>query len=277
MPLVPELVESARAQWHFSRHPENLADIVDSARATEITESEKRYAKASAIAIGVAGGPLNELFLTLGVGNTLQATGSIVPAIAAVGPITGPMEIASGLGMAYLAAKFPDSVEIIKNRYVKTGSSVEKSGKSPTEPKQLARTFGVVALTGTGSAGATLEYELHDPVSEGENERNKKVAKIAAAMLVAINVGYVSAILGLTKGAEAMGADSATDVVANSTANPLIVGTLFTAAVIGKQQYNIAKHTLGQRKVARNSRKHNTIQTDSADNLHTNSVNTGAF
>ena len=263
--FVPELVESARVQWGFSRHPENLADVIATARNTEISPSEKRLAKASAGAIALAGGPFNEVLLTLGVGNTLQHTEGILPAIAAVGPITGPMELASGLGMAYLAQTFPDSTEIIKNRYIKVSDSTEISSRKPTEPKQLARTLGVVGLTGTGSAGATLEYELHDPVTEGGEARNKKVAKVAAGMLVGINMAYVSAILGATKGVEAMGAESATDVVARSTGNPILVGGVLAAAVIAKQQFNIARYSWQQRKRRKLERKKSSsVATNSA-------------
>lgn len=255
LPILPELIQSARDQWSFSRHPENLADVVASARETEVTASEKRFAKASAGAIALAGGPFNEVLLTLGVGNTLKHADSIVPAIMAVGPITGPMELASGIGVAYLAQKFPGSIDVVKDRYVKVSDSTERLARKPASPSQLARTLGIVGLTGTGSAGATLEYELHDPLTEGGHARNKKVAKIAAGMLVGINMAYVGVILGATKGAEAMGATSATDTVANSAGNPVLVGGLLTAAVIAKQQYNIARYSLKQRKTAKLEQK----------------------
>jgi len=254
IPVIPEFTQSVRAQWNFSRHPENYHDIVESARATELDASERNLTKASVGAIALAGGPINEVLLTLGVGNALKATDSIAPAIAAVGPITGPMELASGLGLAYLANKFPEATNIVKDRYIKVNDDIERSGKKPTEPKQLARTLGVVSFTGTGSAGATLEYELHDPVDDGGYTRNKKVAKIAAGMLVGINIGYVGAILGATKGVEAAGATSATEVVANSTSNPLIIGGIMASALIAKQQYNIVKHSIKMKKDAKKTR-----------------------
>ena len=257
IPIIPELTQSARAQWRFSRHPENYADIIESARDTEISVSEKRLAKASLAAVALAAGPLNEVLLTLGVGNALKVTDNILPAVAAVGPITGSMELASGLGMAYLAEKFASSTDIVKSRYIKVVDEDVNSNRAPTDPKQLARTLAVVGMTGTGSAGATLEYELHDSIKKGGYERNKRVAKIAAGMLIGINVGYVSAILGLTKGAEAVGATSATDAVANSTSNPLLVGGALATAVIAKQQYDIARYSFKRRKQSKDSAEDN--------------------
>lgn len=250
IPQIPDMIESVRTYWRCSRHPDNLRDIIESAKSEDITPSEKLRARAGAAAIALAGGPLNEALLTIGVGNTLQATHNIVPAVAAVAPITGSMELASGIGVAYIAERFPSAVNIIKERYINKKDNEEEAPSpnnrvvSPSSGKQIARTLGIVGLTGTGSAGATLDYELHDKIEEDGHKRNKRVAKIASGMLVGINMAYVGAILGTTKGVEKVGVSGATETVANITRNPLIVGGAIIAAIIGKKEYDIIKFKL---------------------------------
>lgn len=259
IPIAHEYAQSAAIQWRFSKHPENLRDTVDAIRSENVSTAQKVGAAACLLPIGWALGPGNEMTLGYTIGNALEKTDNIAVAVAAAPATTGPLELAAGFSMAYLVNKFSKATDIIRKRYVASELDQEPEPQKLSRAKRLARTFGIVSLTGTGASGATLDSALHDTNPEGRNNRNKLTAASAAGMLAVINTGYTAAILGATKGAEAAGASSATETVAGFVSNPLAVGGVLASAVVLKQQYDIFSYNRKESTEATIDTPHTTI------------------
>lgn len=244
--VIQDYAQVASSMWFNSRHSENFGDVAETIKQQDISRLQKLGAFACLAPMAWALGPGNEMTLGLVAGKALENTnGNIAKGVIAVSATTATMEALAGLGTANILHKFNSATDVIRDRYLaKPKESTEDVSERKSRGRimtKLGRAFGIVALTGTGSTGASLDYSLHDSKIEGRNTRTKKMALASAGMLATINAGYASAILGITKGAESAGIDSATDKVASVISNPLLIGGILAGAVATKGQYDLYK------------------------------------
>lgn len=238
--FTQDYIRVANSLWENSRHPENFKDVAESINNENISRRHKLGAFACLVPMAWALGPGNEATLGYVAGKTLEgAGGKMIPSVIAVSATTASMELMAGLGTSNILNKFSGATDVLRSRYVTKSSDNNIEKPASGKLRKLARTFGIVALTGTGSTGASLDHSLRDSDIEGRHNRTKRTAVVAAGMLAVINAGYSSAILGISKSVESVGMDNASDSIAGAISNPLLVGGIIGGAFAIKSQYDL--------------------------------------
>ncbi len=228
-PIAGDYLHAVNVWWSASRHPENVADILDAGKesARELSSQDKAILLGTTGITGFQQLPTNEMLVGVAAGATMAATGGNILAAAAVsGGVTATSELLSGLGVAYCAEKLRPAMDVISNRYINKQKIQEQEAKREARGKSsagdIARIYAIASLVLT--SGTVLYENLRN--RERTPRDNLRTVAIAAGGVTLNYTVSAAVVLGAARGVEWAGVDNATEVITDVISNPLTMGAV---------------------------------------------------
>lgn len=248
-PFFSDYVQVARSYWENSRHPENMEEIIESAK-DQLPEGLSRFVEYPVL-VGTLAlqafeiSPGNENLLTRVGREHFIETGDVIESAIRVGSVTGPLELTLGVGMAYGLHKFSPTIGVIKDRYLNVPKEKDLEAVASTD-STVKRTVGKYGIAlSTGASGSVIYTDMVD--EDKTFKDNALTGAKVAALLAANNTLFAAGILYATKSDIPVLAVTL-EFILDSVSNPVIVAGVAGGYIAIKHTVEIHKNPKDQPK-----------------------------